>query len=63
MLALVIKDKDRKQRVQFFTTQKALEKRLSKVWRKNRRVLVLKLAEIKKLKAIAVEGLWVTKSN
>lgn len=62
MLALITKDKKRIDRVHLFKSQKELNKKLSRVWKTNKRVLVLEVAKVKKLKAIAVEGLWLTKT-
>lgn len=60
MQLLVLKSK-RKTKIFFCKNERALNKKLALHWRVRATAQVLTVAQIKKIRAIAVKGLWHTK--
>lgn len=62
MFALVVKNKKRKLEIFFCKNERALNKTLALHWRVRATAQVLEISKVKSIKAIAVKGLWHTKT-
>jgi len=62
MFALVLTTKKRKKEIIFCVDNKALNKALARNWRVRATAQVLEIYSVKNIKALAVKGLWHTKT-